>query len=148
MPGVYVEDGLRRFAPLFRSYPRYRDRSVIKSPASLKEYQQGRMVTVVTKRDLYQEYKRILGIVYRRLATSIVLGIIGIFLFMKMLNGGGVAFSISSTLILMAAVFYYRHGFGKYGDIADWEEQPVALPPRSLISEAERQGVDLTRLGG
>lgn len=147
MPAVYLEDGLRRFAPLFRSYPRYKDRSVVKSPANLKEYQQGRMVTVVTKRDVYQEYKHILGIVYRRLATSAILWIIGGFLFMRMLNGGGISYSVLATITLMAAVFYYRHGFGKYGDIADWEEQPVALPPRSMIDEAEKQGVDITRLG-
>jgi len=138
MGGLLVEDFLRGNYPLFRNAGSYK--RVAKPILDDKRFQQGQMVTLSTRRELYEYYKHWMRVVTRLMAYSMVSGVGAIVCLTNMFSSSNIMWGVGAAVLTGFAAFYYRDSVGKYGKIADYENMPVLVPIVNL-NEGEPNAV-------
>jgi hypothetical protein len=138
MATEWSEDWLRKNAPMFNAYDWY-----VKHAPERGSMAQAYTLRIRTWRELAEYYKYWIHKVESYLFYSIIAGVVAVFSFVQILITKNISWVIIATVTAVIAGFYYRHAFGRYGNLAKLENVPCVTPPRNVFEQAKRSGVDL-----
>ena len=78
----------------------------------------------------------------------LISGIVSLICFYQLLISGVLIWAFVGAICGTASGFYFRHTYGTYGLIGNFENAPMLTPPDDIFKQAKKCGVDLKKRGG
>ncbi len=117
----------------------YKDIGKYRTPAiphwTADAWKKGRFDTFRTKRDVWEEHKDGMRLIYRLISYSAMYGVASLIPFYFFLKTSTVLWGLLFTLTVTFAVYYYRASAGEYGGLITDEYAPVSMPVNNIFDE-------------